>query len=608
MTVTTFNRRVIFFSILVFAFAAYLGLTVVKLHFSDKIYIGEKEKTVLPRRGDIYDSTGVLLATSIEKYSLFANPSHVKNVTEIASLISPVIGIPESDIVRKLSRPKQFVWLKRRLSQDEYAAIAMLKIDGIGFRKEYSRVYPHETLAGQLLGFTDIDGKGIEGIEYQYNDYLSGSFVPEACTVTLTIDSYVQYVAETYLAERCSELSANHGALLVLDPQSGAILAYAVYPLFDPNEYYMYPPTVRKNFGIVDPFEPGSTMKIISAAAWLSSGKADLAKLYHGSGSVQIAGATIHATATHGWINMADAVRLSDNVAVVRAMQEVPATLMYDTLTRFGFGSKTASGIPGESSGLLSPVNSWSGLSKYSMSIGHEIAVTTLQMGAAYGAIVNGGVYFEPQIIDSISTPEKNLRSFYPSSKGRVITEKDAEILREMLHSVVAGGTGIRGMIEGYDAGGKTGTARKVGSEGTYTENITVASFIGFAPFHNPKIVVYVVLDEPKVTTGGADAAAPLFARLASRVLPYLGSGPRVSSENPPVPYEHRPLPFDGVHMPDFRGLDMADAARLLSAIQQKHNIRFALSGQGRVLAQDPAAGEIVTAKTSISIYFGQQP
>jgi len=606
MTANTFNRRVIFFSVAVFAFAVYLAFKVVSLHFSDKIYLNEQEKEPPPRRGDIYDSTGVLLATSIEKYSLYANPSLIGNAAAAASAISPIIRIPANDVYSRLSRKKQFVWLKRRLSIEEYTALNALKIEGLGFRKEFARVYPHDELAGQLLGFTDIDGNGIEGIEYQYDEYLRGKYVPESCTINLTIDAYAQYIAESHLSARCSELSADHGALLIVDPQSGAIIAYAVYPQMDPNEYFMYPPEQRKNFGVVDPFEPGSTMKIVSAAAWLASGKADLTRRYHGSGSVEIAGATIHATAANGWITMADAVRLSDNVAVVRAMQEVPASLMYSTLTKFGFGAKTASGIPGESSGMLSPVSQWSGLSKYSMSIGHEIAVTTLQMAAAYGAIVNGGVYFEPQIIDSIKSPEKSLRTFYPSSKGRIVTEKDSQILREMLHSVVAGGTGSKGMIEGYDAGGKTGTARKVGSGGTYTQNITVASFIGFAPFENPRIVVYVVLDEPKVTIGGGDAAAPVFSQVASRLLPYLGTGPRVIADTPAVNFERRVPFFDGVHMPDFTGADVADTARLLAVIQQRMNLRFALSGEGRVTAQTPDPGTVLNPKSSITIYFGQ--
>jgi stage V sporulation protein D (sporulation-specific penicillin-binding protein) len=348
-------------------------------------------------------------------------------------------------------------------------------------------------------------------------------------------------------------------------------------------------------------------MKIFSAAAWLKAGTVPRNKLYYGSGTITLYDTTIKSTHFNGMITMDDAIRLSDNVAVIRSMMDIRSKQLYDTLYTFGFGQRVCSDMPGESPGILRPVSGWSGLSKYSISIGQEISVNALQLAAAYGAVANGGVYIEPSLIDSIENNSGHrIQKFYPKSRGRILSEEHAGELKKMLRSVVISGTGKNAALEDYAVAGKTGTAQKSLSTGGYIEGAYTASFAGFAPYDNPAVVILVVVDEPKGMTHGGQVAAPVFRKVAGDILPYLGVEiPEVSSYEPENKMEEAlPAAFDGKLIPDFSSLNEIESLSLIADIQDLYTLTFQFKGKGHVASQTPPAGTPVTDGVAIELNF----
>lgn len=568
------------------------------------------------RRGYILDSKGSVLALSIETKSVYANPEEIEQAPETARVLAASLQMDEAVLIKRLSLPRKFIWIKRKISDITYSRIKEMNLKGIHFKNEFKRVYPNETLLSHILGFTDVDNNGISGLEYKYDDYLKGDVDLETVdedqlvygyTIVLTIDRYIQNLAEKYLAEAVQTYKGKKGAVVVTNVRSGKILAFAVCPAFNPNYYNRYNSVDRMAYSIVEPFEPGSTMKIFSAAAWLEAGRVPFDKKYNGSGTITIYDTTIKSTHVNGWITMADAVRLSCNVSVIRAMMDVRSDELYNTLQKFGFGQKVCSDLPGESSGILRETSRWSGLSKFSISIGQEISVNALQLVAAYGAVANGGIYIQPSLIDSIeSNSGHRIQKFYPKSKGRIISEAHAEIMRKMLLSVVESGTGTRAAVTGYRVAGKTGTAQKSLTSGGYIEGAYTASFVGFAPYDDPEIAVLVIVDEPGTPqTHGGEIAAPVFSKLATEVLPYLGAGIKEVGVYAPLGSLKSPVPqFDGTTMPDFTGLAVADALLLIETIKKEKNVIFGFKGTGRVVGQSPESGTALEVGEKIILKF----
>jgi cell division protein FtsI/penicillin-binding protein 2 len=534
----------------------------------------------------------------------------IEDPEKTADLLADILQIRREYLLSRLVLPRRFIWIKRKLPETTASRIGALKIKGLGFKNEFQRVYPYETLAPHILGFTDIDNNGLSGIEYSQNNYLSGAVDVEnvdasslsyGFNINLTIDKNIQHIAEKYLNEAVVAHNAPRGAVVITDVKNARILACAVSPTYNPNYYYRYTSFQRASFSVVQSFEPGSTMKIFSAAAWLESGRADMNKKYHGSGEITIYDVTIRSTHVNGWITMADAVRLSCNVAVIRAMQDVRKTELDSMLRKFGFGDRVCPDFPGESSGLLRPVKEWSGISKSSISIGQELSVTSLQLAAAYGAIANGGVYIEPSLIDSIELNNGHkIQQFYPKSRGRIISRENGEILRQMLKSVVESGTGKNAAVPGYEVAGKTGTAQISSSRGGYIEGAYTASFAGFAPYEEPLISVVVILDQPVGLIHGGEIAAPVFSKVVSEVLPLMGAG--VASIANPVPGERseRMPQFDGHTMPDFTGYRLSEVTSLLNHLQSKFDASFSFSGTGSIMQQFPEPGTALTKKQKI--------
>jgi len=616
MVIRTFNRRIIITSVLFIIITIFYIFKLFNLHFSDKIFIksifGRNE---ILRRGYIKDYHGSILAISIEIGSVYANPSEITAVEEAASKLSSTLNLSEEYILDRISRKKRFVWIKRKIDDQTAEKIKSLKIPGIYLRKEHQRVYPHDMLASNIIGFTDVDEKGIEGIEFKYNDILSGKnniiysdenkIYRYGDNVILTIDKFIQYTAEKYLTGAITSSGAKQGAVVILEVKTGRVLAYAKSPGYNPNFYSKFSAAERSSFTITDSFEPGSTMKIFAAAAWLSSGKADLKKTFMSSPTIDIADTTIKSVAAKGYgLTIYEALSYSCNVAVIRAVQEVPANTLYSTLRKFGFGEKTGNEICGESDGILREANTWSGLSKYSISIGQEIAVTSLQLCAAYSAIANNGIYNETKIVDSIEKYSgDSVQKFYPKTRGQVINNVTCKQIQTALKMVVDSGTGKNAKSPYYEIAGKTGTAQKSRPTGGYIAGKYVVSFAGYAPFENPDICAVVIIDEPYGSAGGGDIAAPVFAKIINDILPYRGINSIVIKSSDPKQSKSIEIANLSI-MPNFTGLDLAASLNILKSIKNDYNTTYSLKGAGKIYQQIPAPGTPLTEKMNIILYF----
>ncbi len=598
---------------LVFGMALFFIVKLFNLHFSDRIKVKPPLGPEI-RRGDIKDRQDYLLALSIEKHSLFANPQRIKKPEETAGVLSPLIDLPYDVILERLKREKRFVWLKRKVDDATAGRIKALKIPGISFKREYQRVYPHDRLAANVIGFVGIDNRGLGGLEYRYDEILSGRSLsrksgddPVYCgyNLKLTIDRVVQYQCEKELAAGARAMGARQGAVVVMEVATGRILAAAKYPGFDPNFYYRYADNERRNYAITDSFEPGSTLKIIAMATVLETGQS-LSAVYQCKGKVDVADTTINCVHVHGKVGLDDIIRKSCNAGMIQAMRGVGKKSYYDMLIKFGFGRKTGVELPGESEGLLRPLKEWSGLSKYSLAIGQEISVNSLQLAAAFSAVANDGVYVLPAIVEAVEKEDGTvLQRFYPRTRGRVIRKETAQRLLAMMRKVVeGGGTGHLAAVRYYGSAGKTGTAQKPLKTGGYSEKKYTSSFVGLTPSENPRICLLILLDEPLGAEGGGAAAAPVFARIAERILPYLRVKKTAVGAGGPVHYRRLKIAFDGATMPDFRGRILADSIDTLAEMQKKFMINYTFEGSGRVYNQSPPKGTALSHHQKITLYL----
>ena len=609
-----FERRVYITGLLVMGIAFFFVYRLIDLHFSDRIWLTSTKEMKI-RRGWIKDRNGSILAMSIERYSLFVNPEEVENPEEIASILSPKIGLSENYILRRVTRKKRFVWLKRKLDDSIVEIIKRLAIKGLYFRKEFHRVYPQGKLASNIIGFVGIDNIGLGGIEYRFDRILSGRLNESLLTkegkvfqgdnITLTIDRFIQYIAEREIKNCVRKVNARRGVSVVFEIKTGRLLAIAKYPNFDPNYYNKYSDDDRKNFTVIDSFEPGSTLKVIALAAILQHAPDTISRRFQCNGSIKVADTTIRCTEIHNQLNLYDIIKYSCNVGVIQAIKNVKNEDFYNVLMGFGFGKRVSSEILGESDGILRPIDGWSGLSKYSISIGHEISVTSIQLVSAFGAIANEGVYLVPTIIESIEKSDGSiLKSFCTRTRGRILSRDISNKILKIMKGVVDGGTGGKAFLEYYNVCGKTGTSQKSMRRGGYYPNKYIASFIGIAPMENPDLCLLVVIDEPEEGSTGGRVAAPVFARIASQVLPYRGIKALVKPALDPMAKHSFIGKFDGISMLDFRGLLLSESLKLLIDMQKKCNITYSIIGHGRVYRQYPKPNARIAGNQKISLYL----
>ena len=500
-----------------------------------------------PKRGTIYDRNGKELAVSVSVNSLYANPRETTITKTSTNRLAFILGISPEELAAKLRSPKHFIWLWRKIPPRKAESIAALNIKGLGVVKENKRYYPKRTLAAQILGFVGTDNEGLEGLEYMYDAYVGGepSLVlvkkdakgrniyasrrilkegSKGLDILLNIDETVQYIAEKELARQVVESRARGGVAIVMDPHSGEVLALAHQPSFNPNSFLDYRPARWKRSAISDAYEPGSTFKIVTLAAVLEEGLAQPDEiLYAENGTLVVAGKSYHDVHNYHWLTTREVISKSSNIGTIKLGQRVEPDLMYRYIRNFGFGSKTDIGLPGEAAGLVRETEEWSGVSLSSISIGYEISVTPIQLITAYAAVANGGHLVNPRVVRGVMKEGRLIKEFPGLPARRVISDKTAEIITSILMEVVTVGTGQTAAVPGYDVAGKTGTALKFDIElGAYSSSKYVASFVGYLPADDPRVVILVLIDEPKGSFYGSEVAAPTFSRIASQVARYM--------------------------------------------------------------------------------------
>jgi cell division protein FtsI (penicillin-binding protein 3) len=605
-----------------------------------------------PRRGVIYDRNGNELAVSVKVDSVFAVPDEIENLDRTAKILSTLIGVSKKDLIGKLDSERLFVWIKRKLNADQAAAVRNAKLPGIYFQKEDMRYYPKRELASHVLGYVDIDEKGLGGLEYRYNDSIRGdagrvlvmtdargrSFnsieqpVAPGANLITTIDQNIQYIVEKEIAAAAEQTHAKGISIIVMDPRTGEILGMGNYPTFNPNEYAKYGPQSWINRGISHTYEPGSTFKIVTVASAFEEGLADPAELIDcQNGLITVFGRVIHDHKRFGVLSVKEIMQKSSDVGAIKLALRVGDERFADHIERLGFGKQTTVDLPGEERGLTKPASRWTKSSVGSIAMGQEIGVTPLQIVRMVSAVANGGILYQPYVVKRVQHPEKGVLSETEPHGERAISAETAEKLQDMLEGVVTDGTAKSSRLEGYTAAGKTGTAQKVDEKtGRYSATKYIASFAGFAPATNPLISMIVVIDEPVGLHHGGEIAAPVFKSVAEQVLRYMSVPPDVPSYAPqyvvkrPKPeskpkQEREPKPptagltqlvamhvdtaLGDVAVPDFRGKSL----RQVTEECLRTGLRLQSIGSGAAAEQSPPPGASVPAGASVQVRFSSR-
>src|SRR2546422_441761 len=502
---------------------------------------------ITPKRGAIYDRNMHPLAMSIPVDSAFAVPAELGDQELAARLLSGVLGIPREVLEARLESSHSFVWIARKLPPDKKEAVEALNLKGVYFQKENQRIYPKRDLASHVLGFVDLDEKGLGGIEYELDGQIRGKSEKiivmadarqrwfdggeaqreRGANVILTLDEKIQYIAERELAAAIAKTHAIAGTVMVMNPNTGEILALANWPKFNPNAVKEVPAEARMNRAVTALYEPGSTFKLITLAAAFDQGITRPGEVFDcENGAVYVAGHRIRDHKPFGMLNVADILAQSSDVGAIKIALRLGAPKFYDYIRAFGFGQPTGVDMPGESKGLLRRLDNWSAVSIGSISMGQEVGVTPIQLISAVSAIANGGMLYKPHVVAELKRGDRVLTAegaLAHSEPRRVIRPETAATLRRLMEGVVLNGTGKLAHLDGWTAAGKTGSAQKIDpATGRYSRTQLIASFTGFAPVSNPAVTILVSLDSPVGQREGGQVAAPVFKRIAEQILPYL--------------------------------------------------------------------------------------
>jgi len=615
---------------------------------------------LLPQRGVILDRTGTELAVSIATKSIFVQPAKLRDPDKAADLLAPRVSRSARELRKLFAGDKGFVWVRRQMpSTAAEEAVKEVKqalsaldpeahgkpsaVDGIGTVEEPKRFYPNRELAASLVGFTNLDSEGMEGVELSMDRYLRGErgsllcerdargrlIVPATTpvevnskghSVALTIDRNIQHVAESELQAAVEKYHARGGMAVVLSPGTGEILAMATAPSFNPNAPARGPAAARKNRSLTDSFEPGSTFKVFTLASALELGAVSATeRFFCENGSYRYAGEVIHDTHRYGWLTAPEVVKFSSNIGITKINERMDGNRFYDMIRAFGFGSRTGIELRGEVPGIAPSRRGFeSRIRRATVSFGQGISVTPLQLAAGMAAVINGGKVMKPFLVREIRDPEgKTVFRGEPQELRRVLSPKTSEQMREILGKVVEeDGTGTQARIKGFLVGGKTGTAQKVEpGSGRYSATKRTASFIGFLPRNDPKLLILVVIDEPQGQVYGGVVAAPAFNQIAVKTAYYLGiqptetaalaaarpSGPSPSSRVTRVSTAHT---AGTMVMPDLSGLSMGRVVDIMGG----YSVKLSLAGSGVARAQKPDPGAVLVPGTECSVTFTAEP
>jgi cell division protein FtsI (penicillin-binding protein 3) len=562
---------------------------------------------ISPKRGTIYDRKGRELAVSLPMDSVFGDPAEITDAGLVARLVSRVVNTPADDLETKIGGARTPVRLARKLSPEMVQRIEDMNLRGVFFQKENRRVYPQRQLAAHVLGYVDVDEKGMGGVEYSLDREIrgrpgrmmamadgrrrwydgQGSAPDPGANVTLTIDETIQYIAEKELAKAIDETHAKAGTVVVQNPNNGELLAVANWPTFDPNDPGSYPDEARMDRAVSAAYEPGSTFKVITLTGAIENGVARPDTLVDCQmGKIFVAGRLIHDWHPFGTLTVEKILAHSSDVGAIKVALQLGAPRFYDTIRSFGIGQPTGIELPGENRGLLRPLDNWSGSSIGSIAMGQEVSVTPIQITSAISAIANGGTLYRPRIIQDADG--KIGISARPDTEPRDVTDqKTAADMRHMMEDVVLEGTGKPAQLNGYTAAGKSGTAQKIDpATGRYSATQYNSSFVGFAPVNEPAITILVVLDSPVGAHHGGEVGGPVFKRVAEQVLAYLATAHDVPSTTTGVETA-KSLPTQEKHQTKAAD-DSAKAKARFEAVAAKNGLRaagqtVALSGEGGI-------------------------
>jgi cell division protein FtsI (penicillin-binding protein 3) len=506
----------------------------------------QRTTEVAAKRGLIYERAGRELAMSMSVESVFAVPSDIPDLGNTMNLISRITKSDPRELLAKCHAARSFCWVARKTDPEVSARIRSLNLKGIYFQKESKRFYPKNDLAAQVLGYVGMDDEGLSGVERQYNDELHGTAgrmlvsvdarrkwfgsvekQPEPGeNVVLTIDERIQYIAERELETAMADTHSETGTILVMNPHTGEVLALANRPTFNPNNSSEIKPDRLKNHAVSDIYEPGSAFKLVTIAAGLEEKITTPNEVFDcQNGAIVINGLRIRDHKPYGLLTVSKILANSSNVGAIKIALRLGEDRFYKYIRAFGFGQQTGIELPSETRGLTKPVSRWSKVSIGAISMGQEIGVTPIQLGALVSTIANDGVWTAPRIIATTAEPQKTPQQvvFHPANQHRVISPMTAAQMKQMMQGVVLEGTGRFAILDGYSSAGKTGTAQKIDpNTGAYSRTKYVATFAGFAPINNPAITVAVILDSAVGLHQGGQIAAPVFRRVAQQVLEYL--------------------------------------------------------------------------------------
>lgn len=500
-------------------------------------------ESISPWRGTILDRNGYPLALDVVEYEVSAAPKEIENAAETADRLGPLLDMSRDRLLELLSGEELYALLRRRVPKEVGEAIASLDLDGIYVEPRPKRVYPQGTLAAHVLGFVNADGKGNYGLEGHYDGLLKGEearredrgdgkaspSIPRrrGPDLVLTLDRNVQHIAERELAEGVARYQADGGTVIVMEPKTGAILAMASYPSYDPNRFAQTPLELFVNPAVSEQYEPGSVFKIVTMAAGLDTGTITPQTSFHCAGVTEIGGLAIHSgdDRAHGQETMTEVLVHSCNVGAVYVSTALGEEKFYQYVLRFGFGRETGVDLQGEIPGQvkLPHHKGWRPYELGTNSFGQGIAVTPLQMIAAVAAVANGGLLMKPHLVEKM-VDDQSVNEIPPAIVRRVISASAAKELTGMLVEAAERGA-PKAIVPGYRIAGKTGTAEIPTPEG-YDPQGTIASFAGYAPADDPRFVILVKLDRPRTDIRGSEVAAPVFKRIAEQLFIYLGIPP----------------------------------------------------------------------------------
>ncbi len=498
------------------------------------------------RRGVINDRRGREFAVNIEQKSVYLDPSKAASPERTVYRIAKATGVSRKKLEGRFNKDKRFMWIKRKIDGETMSRVRSLRIPGLGFIPESDRVYPRGMLAGHVLGFVDIDNHGLSGVEKEYEKFLTSrggkirvstdakgnilldgeELESSGNSLILTIDEMLQYATEEALAGAMKQWKAKSATAIIMNPYTGEILALANRPTFDPNSPGRYSISSRRNRAITDVFEPGSTFKIVTAAAVLAEHLFTPRSRFDCSdGFILVGRKKFRDDHKHEILTMTEVIQKSSNVGTILMAQRLGEERLYQYIKRFGFGEKTGLDLPGEVSGWIKHPDKWSGTSIGAVPMGQEVAVTALQVLRAYAAIANGGYLVTPYVVSKIVSPEGlEIYERKGSELRRILSQKTTLQLRDMLETVTReGGTAREASIEGNLVAGKTGTAQVFDPAiNGYSKDKYISSFAGFFPAEMPRFAMIVVVNEPKGDIYGGTVAGPVFKEIADRTLAYM--------------------------------------------------------------------------------------